>query len=151
MGIRLQMLRQQPRLAAAGAAYALASLISIAWGLSYDLRSKSAIEAQIQIGTTEEGRIYLTVRNYGRADWDDVTVIVDGRYFRRFDRVAAGSQADAPISQFANADQIPRIGGIFFWEQVATTPSPGPPGPRQRPSVVTVRTRQGETTATLGQ
>jgi len=140
---------QKQRLAAV-VVYAVASLASVGWGLSYDLAGMGPLQARIQLGATGSGSTFLTIANVGRRDWTNVTVVVDDRYFRHFDAISSGAQSDTTIAQLLNQDRVPRATGVFFWEQAGSNPPPAAPATRHRPSKVTIVTDQGVIETQLG-
>lgn len=138
------------RLKRAGlAAYIVATVASVAWGLSYDLFYDQGLGAQLGAGATGEGSTFVTVGNAGSLDWTGVKLVADESFFIRLPDLAAGDRADARMREFGNAYRIPRPRGVFFWEGVGVEPEPDFASTTFAPRRVRLVTDQGEASATL--
>lgn len=131
-------------------AYGVGMALSLTWGISYDLFYDRGLQGEVRLGATAEGSTYVTVRNGGRADWNDVKVEADGAWFVRFDTIQAGAQRDARLREFENAYRLPRPGGVYFFEQVGIPPEPDFAPADLRPSRVRVTCDLGEFAAEVG-
>ncbi len=124
-------------------AYFVATLLSVAWGSSYDLFYEAGLRAEVGVGQTGEGSTFVTVANNGPIEWTNVRVLVDDQWFVRVPSLSPGAQTDARLHEFENAFRLPRPPNVFFWEQVGPEPEHSFALPSYRPSVVEVSCDQG--------
>lgn len=126
-------------------AYALGAVLSLVWGLSYELFYDKGIGADVRVGATGEGSTFINVHNVGRNAWSQVRIIADDHYFMRQLAVEDGGQVSGQFDDFINAYHIPRPLDVFVWEGVASRHEPETAPADFRPSTIRVETAMGET------
>lgn len=121
----------------------MGAILSLAWGLSFDLFYDHGIGAEIRTGSTGEGSTFLSLRNSGTSSWTNAKVVADDAFFVRVDRLGQGHSTDARLSEFANAYRIPRPLGVYMWEGIGSEPEPAFAAATYRPESVTVIADEG--------
>ena len=126
-----------PKLVAV-AAYALLAMISLVWGLSYDLFYRHEITMEIQLGATGEGSTFVQVRNTGRVVCENPKLEADDRWFFRPDRIGLGGVCDARLVEFDDRFWVPRPALGSPWEALLPRASPHQPAADYRPTWIRV-------------
>ncbi len=129
---------------AAFSVYGFVALVSLLWGLSYDLWLNAEIGADVRLGATREGSTFIAVRNGSGIDWTNVKFSADGAYFFRLESLPAGGQTDARLREFENEYRLPRPNGLFPWESVGIPPESFGAPTDYRPSTITISCDEGE-------
>jgi hypothetical protein len=130
-------------------AYAVASVGSVAWGLSGGTAPDNPLAAQARWDATEFPTLVVT--NLSDEDWTRVRAELDRRYYVELARVPRGQSVAVSASEFRDGYVLPRPDGMFGYERtMRRAPEPEralPPG--YAPAEVRVVAEQGAAVARL--
>jgi hypothetical protein len=103
--------------------YAVASLLSVAWGLSGRTTPDNALAARATWDASEFPALVVT--NLSNTDWTSVRAELDGRYYIEIPRVPRGQSVAVSASDFRDGYVLPRPDGMFGYERaMARAPVP---------------------------
>ena len=127
----------------AAAAYFIGCLLSVVWALSAEWVLRNALGAEIQLGSTAEESVYVSLRNGANQHWTNVRISADGRYVYRVGSLAPNAQVDARLGDFESVYRLPRARGLFYWERVGVEPEESFASDAYTPERIVVEAAQG--------
>jgi hypothetical protein len=127
------------------AAYVALGAASVVWGLTGTTGPENVLAAEVAWDTSGAYPAFI-ITNRSDADWTDVRVVLDERWYQTTTRVPAGQTIAVTLPELRDSYTLPRPERMVSYEWVL--PRPAPPQPLlpdgYRPARLRLVTDQGE-------